>query len=165
VINYRFGGLAEKIPETHQIVPPNRSKIRVRSIKGRGWALCLKRDLCRGFSAVLPRHKERSKVYKKVQGLNRQTARSSSTYGQERTGGRRRPIRPNRRRSDTLGARVSCGIGRADRGGLEDVLTTSGDRWEALDFEERRTGGWPWWPARVRHGWRRSDASPTAGRG
>jgi hypothetical protein len=33
VINYRFGGLAEKILETHQIVLANRSKARVRSEK------------------------------------------------------------------------------------------------------------------------------------
>jgi hypothetical protein len=35
-INYRSQGLAEKIPETHQIVLMNRSKIRVRSGKGSG---------------------------------------------------------------------------------------------------------------------------------
>jgi hypothetical protein len=36
VINYRFGGLAEKILETHQIVLANRSKTRVRSEKDSG---------------------------------------------------------------------------------------------------------------------------------
>jgi hypothetical protein len=35
-INYRFGGLAEKITETHQIVLAKRTKDRVRSIKGAG---------------------------------------------------------------------------------------------------------------------------------
>jgi hypothetical protein len=35
-IIYRFLGLARKIPETHQTVLVNRSKIRVRSIKGLG---------------------------------------------------------------------------------------------------------------------------------
>jgi hypothetical protein len=36
MINYRFGGLAEKILETHQIVLANRSKARVRSEKDSG---------------------------------------------------------------------------------------------------------------------------------
>jgi hypothetical protein len=42
VINYRFGGLAEKILETHQIVLANRSKSRVRSGKDSGGVLCAK---------------------------------------------------------------------------------------------------------------------------
>jgi hypothetical protein len=37
VINYRSQGLAEKVPETHQTVLANRSKIKVRSGKGSGW--------------------------------------------------------------------------------------------------------------------------------
>jgi hypothetical protein len=37
VINYKSQGLAENIPETHQIVLANRSKIRVRSGRGSGW--------------------------------------------------------------------------------------------------------------------------------
>jgi hypothetical protein len=41
VINYRFGGLAEKILETHQIVLAKRSKDRVRSTKWLGWDLCV----------------------------------------------------------------------------------------------------------------------------
>jgi hypothetical protein len=36
VINYRFGGLSEKILETHQIVLVNRSKARVRSENNSG---------------------------------------------------------------------------------------------------------------------------------
>jgi hypothetical protein len=36
VINYRFGGLAEKILETHKIVLANRSKARVISEKDSG---------------------------------------------------------------------------------------------------------------------------------
>jgi hypothetical protein len=33
VINYRFGGVAEKIPETQETVLVKRIKLRVRSIK------------------------------------------------------------------------------------------------------------------------------------
>jgi hypothetical protein len=36
VINYRFGGLAEKICNTHPLVLAKRQKIGVRSIKGTG---------------------------------------------------------------------------------------------------------------------------------
>jgi hypothetical protein len=36
MINYRFGGLAEKILETHQIVLANSSKARVRPEKESG---------------------------------------------------------------------------------------------------------------------------------
>jgi hypothetical protein len=36
MINYRFGGLAEKILETHQIVLAKRTKDRVRSTKWLG---------------------------------------------------------------------------------------------------------------------------------
>jgi DNA-binding HxlR family transcriptional regulator len=35
-INYRFGGLTEMIPETHQTVLAKRTKDMVRSIKGAG---------------------------------------------------------------------------------------------------------------------------------
>ena len=36
-INYRFGGLAEKIAKTQRIVLANRSKLGVRSAKDVGW--------------------------------------------------------------------------------------------------------------------------------
>jgi hypothetical protein len=39
VINYRFGGLVEKVLETHQIVLANRSKARVRFEKVLGMDL------------------------------------------------------------------------------------------------------------------------------
>jgi hypothetical protein len=42
VINYRSQGVAEVISETQQTVFAKRIKDRVRSIKGRGWALCVK---------------------------------------------------------------------------------------------------------------------------
>jgi hypothetical protein len=42
VINYRSQGVAEEISETQQTVFAKRIKDRVRSIKGRGWALCVK---------------------------------------------------------------------------------------------------------------------------
>jgi hypothetical protein len=42
VINRRFQGVAEEICKTHRIVLAKRTKDRVRSIKGRGWALCVK---------------------------------------------------------------------------------------------------------------------------
>jgi hypothetical protein len=41
-INYRLQGLAEKKPETQEAVLAKRIKYRVRSIKERGWALCVK---------------------------------------------------------------------------------------------------------------------------
>jgi hypothetical protein len=44
VNNYRFQGVAEKIPETPQTVLTNRSKIRVRSEKELGW-IWLRRNL------------------------------------------------------------------------------------------------------------------------
>jgi hypothetical protein len=42
MINHRSQGVADEISETQQTVLANRSKIRVRSINGRGWALCVK---------------------------------------------------------------------------------------------------------------------------
>jgi hypothetical protein len=39
VINYRFGGVAEKIPETHEIVLVKRRKLGVRSEKVLGMDL------------------------------------------------------------------------------------------------------------------------------
>jgi hypothetical protein len=42
VINYRSQGVAEENCKIQRIVLANRSKIRVKSIKGRGWALCVK---------------------------------------------------------------------------------------------------------------------------
>jgi hypothetical protein len=42
VIHYRLQGLAEKKPETQETVLVKRIKHRVRSIKERGWALCVK---------------------------------------------------------------------------------------------------------------------------
>jgi hypothetical protein len=42
MINHGSQGVAEEIFETQQTVLANRSKIRVRSIKGREWALCVK---------------------------------------------------------------------------------------------------------------------------
>jgi hypothetical protein len=49
VINYRFGGLAEKILETHQIVLANRSKARVRSEKTQVGFMCERWGLSRGL--------------------------------------------------------------------------------------------------------------------
>jgi hypothetical protein len=86
--------------------------------------------------------RKKSKVYKKVQGLNRKTARPSSFFGQERTGRGRRPVRPNHRCSGNLGARVRLGTEIRGRGGLEDVLTTGRYQREAPDFEERRRRYW-----------------------
>jgi hypothetical protein len=40
VINYRFGGLAEEIPETHWTVPVKLIKLGVRSVKGCWLDLC-----------------------------------------------------------------------------------------------------------------------------
>jgi hypothetical protein len=62
----------------------------------------------------------------------------SSSFGQERAGRGWRPVWPNRRCSGDLGARVRLRTERGGRGGLEDVLTTGGDRWETPNFEE----GW-----------------------
>jgi hypothetical protein len=86
--------------------------------------------------------RKKSKVYKKVQGLNRKTARPSSSFGQERTRRGRRPVRPNRQRSGGQGARVRLGTERGGREGLEDVLSTGGDRQEAPNLEEGRRRNW-----------------------
>jgi hypothetical protein len=45
VINHRFGGLCEKILETHQTVLAKRSKDMLRSTKWLGWDLCVKNGI------------------------------------------------------------------------------------------------------------------------
>jgi hypothetical protein len=49
VINYRFGGLAEKILETHQIVLANRSKARLDLKKTHVGFMCERWGFRRGF--------------------------------------------------------------------------------------------------------------------
>jgi hypothetical protein len=55
VINHRFGGLAEKILETQQIVFAKRTKD---SKNGLGGIYVWKWDLYRGLFVDLPRHKK-----------------------------------------------------------------------------------------------------------
>jgi hypothetical protein len=49
VINYRFGGLAEKILETHQIVLVKKTTDMVKSEKDSGRFMCERWDFRRGF--------------------------------------------------------------------------------------------------------------------
>jgi hypothetical protein len=65
VINYRFGGLAEKFCKTHPIVLAKIQKIGVRSIKDTGRVYVWKVGFSRGLSTDLPRHMNRSKDYRK----------------------------------------------------------------------------------------------------
>jgi hypothetical protein len=57
VINYRFGGLAEKILETHQIVLAD-LKLGLDLKKSHVGFMCERWDLSRGFSWKLARHKK-----------------------------------------------------------------------------------------------------------
>jgi hypothetical protein len=48
-IIYRFQGVAEKIPETQEIVLDKRIKLGVRSVKERGWIGSRESDRSKGF--------------------------------------------------------------------------------------------------------------------
>jgi hypothetical protein len=76
----------------------------------------------------MQKNKTNLKITRKDRGLTAKPQGSSPSSVQGRTEGGRRPVRPSRCRSGALAARVRCRIGRGDRGGLEDVLTTGGDR-------------------------------------
>jgi hypothetical protein len=86
VINYRSQRVAKEICKTHWIVLGNRPKIKVTPEKDSGGVYVWKWDLSKGLSADWQRLKKSSKVYKKIQGLNRKTARPSSSFRPTRTG-------------------------------------------------------------------------------
>jgi hypothetical protein len=69
VINYRFGGLAEKILETHQIVLVKRTKDRVRYEKTQVGFMWERWDFRRGFYTDWSRHKTDLKITWKARGL------------------------------------------------------------------------------------------------
>jgi hypothetical protein len=80
VINYRFGGLAEKILETHQIVLAKRSKDRVRSTKWLGWDLCVEVGSLQGVICRFAKTQETKLRLKGTQGPNSKINLSSSTF-------------------------------------------------------------------------------------
>jgi hypothetical protein len=65
VINYRFQGLAEKKPETHQIVLAKLIKLGVRSVKGLCWIYVRKVGFFQGVMSKGCKTQNRSKNYKK----------------------------------------------------------------------------------------------------
>jgi hypothetical protein len=67
-IIYRFQGVAEKIPETQEIVLQKRIKLGVRSIKERGWKGSRESDRSKGFLTVLLRHTKVHKDFEIEQG-------------------------------------------------------------------------------------------------
>jgi hypothetical protein len=67
--NYRSQGLAEKKPETQEIVLVKRIKLGVRSVKVLGWIGSKESNRSRGFSRKGQDTKDRTKITRKSMGL------------------------------------------------------------------------------------------------
>jgi hypothetical protein len=142
-INYRLQGLAEKKPETQEIMPMNRSKIRVRSIKG-CWLVCVIGGIFLGVSWKTCKTQGKDlNITRKDRGLN---AKRRGLFDYLWT-----PADRERPR-----ARPRWGEGRRDRGDAGEMLTTGGDEgkqpeswpatelgWPALSYKGRQRSGTP----------------------
>jgi hypothetical protein len=93
----------------------------------------------RGSRARSARHERKDKKLQDSPRANLQSCQEllpPLSMGEQGGGGGRSG--PNRRCHGGLGAQVSHGIERGDRGGLEDVLTGGGEEGERPDFESQR---------------------------
>jgi hypothetical protein len=82
-INYRLQGLVEKKPETQETILVKRRKHRAISIKGRGWALCVKVGSLEGvICRLVETHKTYLIITGKKAGAMCKTAMSSPTSEQ-----------------------------------------------------------------------------------
>jgi hypothetical protein len=123
VINYRFQGVAEKIPETQETVLVKLVKLRVRSIKCLGWIWLQGSQDSRGLGEKIARHKRYANHYRVLQGSKCKTVITSSpSSGQVAQAWRRLWWRC----LPALGAlrvRLRCGVERGEGGELGGVLT------------------------------------------
>jgi hypothetical protein len=122
-INYRLQGLVEKKPETQETILVKRRKHRAISIKGRGWALCVKVGSLEGvICRLVETHKTYLIITGKRRGLCAKPPCLLLPLNRTRTGARRSwpaaALMVGR-----LQARVTRGMRRVDRGELNVVLT------------------------------------------
>jgi hypothetical protein len=105
-----------------------------------------KGNLCRGFSAVLPRHKSDLRFTRKFRDLIAKLPGLSSSFGQERAGRERRPSpakSPATRRPRSAGETLNGE--RRTRGSRIRAHRRRG--WTGVAGFRRGGGGPPWWPA------------------
>jgi hypothetical protein len=137
MINRRFQGVAREICKTHWIVLAKRPKMRVRSEKGCGWALCVKGGIfVGGFVGNLQDTKYKTNKTSLCRGLK---AKSFFFYlwsgtDTDAPARHRSSWRWGRRGSGRPGAQLRCGTERERRRGRDEVLTSGGNGGRQLDF-------------------------------